>query len=68
MSRTEDLPSTDFEILALVHKLEGGSGGPARVVALLESGAAGDLTMSSGSARIATYISILSALVLVYLI
>jgi len=66
LARTEDLPSTGFEVLALVHKLEGGSGGPARVVALLDSGAAGDLTMSSGSARIATYISIFAALALVY--
>ena len=36
-----------------------------RVVALLDSGA-GDLTKSSGSAGIATYISIFAALAFVY--
>jgi len=65
LARTEQLPPTGFEVLALVHKLKGGSGGPARVVALLDSGV-GDLTMSSGSAGIATYMSIFSALALVY--
>jgi len=65
LARTDQLPPAGFDVLALVHKLEGGSGGPARVVAVLENGS-GDATMNSGSAGTATFISIFSALTLVY--
>ena len=40
LADTEDLPPRGFTVLAMVHRLEGGSGGPARVVAWLEEGAA----------------------------
>eukprot|EP00092_Neocalanus_flemingeri_P031527 GFUD01034238.1.p2 GENE.GFUD01034238.1~~GFUD01034238.1.p2 ORF type:complete len:266 (+),score=88.38 GFUD01034238.1:143-940(+) len=35
MARTEELPSTGFVVYNMVHKLEGGSGGPTRVIAIL---------------------------------
>jgi len=64
LARTDLLPPIGFKVLAMVQKLEGGSGGPARVVALLDSGA-GDRTLNSGSAGSATYFSIIGALALV---
>ena len=39
MARTEELPSKGFMVYNMVHKLEGGSGGPTRVVAILDSAA-----------------------------
>jgi len=37
LARTEDLPPRGFQVHCMVHYLEGGSGGPARVVAILNS-------------------------------
>lgn len=65
LARTDQLPPIGFKVLAMVQKLEGGSGGPARVIALLDSGA-GDMTLNSGLAGSATYFSIFAALALVY--
>lgn len=36
LANTDQLPATGFVIYNLVHKLEGGSGGPTRVVATLD--------------------------------
>ena len=35
--RTDELPSHGFLVYNMVHKLEGGSGGPTRVIAILDS-------------------------------
>ena len=35
LTRLEELPATGFTVIALPMKIEGGSGGPARVVALV---------------------------------
>ena len=37
LARTDELPSHGFVVYNMVHKLEGGSGGPTRVIAILDS-------------------------------
>merc|ERR1712142_121327 len=39
LARTEELPSKGFVVYNMVHKLEEGSGGPTRVIAILDSAA-----------------------------
>ena len=64
LANSDQLPSKGFMIYNMVHKLEGGSGGPTRVVAVLNKDHAGSGGRVKGGSI--SFIFIVFVLVLIY--
>ena len=64
MANTDKLPASGFLIYNMVHKLEGGSGGPTRVIAVMGSRVTGAAVSVISSTSLLTVISIVFVLIL----
>lgn len=61
LARTASLPPRGFQVFAMVHRLQGGSGGPARVLAVVEDRLRAYRVVSSGSILTSSILALLLA-------